>query len=136
MGNVTSEISSFLAEDFSLTRGGPMHRLLVLLGNAGDERQRVIRRAISIVLITWLPLLLLSLVHGDAYGTGVRIPFLYDFAVNVRFLVAIPILILAESSIEQGDGAYWSFTFSSLDWCPKRNFSLVRGSDPNDHASA
>jgi hypothetical protein len=101
MDNVTSEISSSLAEDFSLTRGGPMHRLLVLLGNAGDERQRVIRRAIGIVLITWLPLLILSVVHGDAWGTGVRIPFLRDFAVNVRFLIAVPILILAESSIDR-----------------------------------
>ena len=96
-----SEISSSLAEDFSLTRGGPMHRVLVLLGNAGDERQLVIRRALGVVLITWLPLLVLSLVHGDAYGTGVRIPFLRDFAVNVRFLIAVPILILAESSIDR-----------------------------------
>ena len=101
MGNVMSDSSLSLAEDFSLTRGGPMHRVLVLLGNAGDERQRVIHRALGVALITWLPLLVLSLVHGDAYGTSVRIPFLRDFAVNVRFLIAVPILILAESSIDR-----------------------------------
>jgi hypothetical protein len=95
-----SEISSSSAEDFSLTRGGPMHRVLVFLGNAGDERQRVIRRALGVALITWLPLLVLSLAHGDAYG-AVRIPFLRDFAVNVRFLIAVPILILAESGIDR-----------------------------------
>ena len=33
-----SEIHSALAENFSITQGGPMHRLLVRLGNAGDER--------------------------------------------------------------------------------------------------
>src|SRR3954471_18942150 len=101
MSNAKSDISLFLAEDFSLTRGGPMHRALVLLGNAGDERQQVIHRALGLVLITWLPLLVLSLLHGDVYGTGVRIPFLRDFAVNVRFLIAVPILILAESPIDR-----------------------------------
>jgi hypothetical protein len=100
MADVVSDSSFSLAEDFSLTRGGPMHRLLVLLGNAGDERQRVIQRALGITLITWVPLFVLSLLHGDAYGTGVRLPFLRDFAVNVRFLIAAPILILAESPID------------------------------------
>jgi hypothetical protein len=100
MANVVSDSSPSRAEDFSLTRGGPMHRVLVLLGNAGDERQRVIRRAMGMALITWLPLLVLSLLHGDAYS-GVRLPFLRDFAVNVRFLIAVPILILAESPIDR-----------------------------------
>ena len=31
----------------------------------------------------------------------IKIPFFRDFAVNVRFLIALPILILAESSIDQ-----------------------------------
>jgi len=96
-----SEVSSLIAENFSLTRGGPFHRLLVLLGRAGDERQRVIRRALLAALVTWLPLLILSLVQGMAYGTHVRIPFLHDFAVNARFLIALPILILAESRIDR-----------------------------------
>ena len=100
MGILMSDTSLSLAENFSLTRGGPMHWVLVLLGNAGDERQRVIRRALGAALITWLPLLVLSLLHGDAYG-GVRLPFLRDFAVNVRFLIAVPILILAESAIDR-----------------------------------
>jgi hypothetical protein len=56
---------------------------------------------LAIALITWLPLFVLSLLHGDAYGTGVRLTFLRDFAVNVRFLIAVPILILAESPIDR-----------------------------------
>jgi len=52
-------------------------------------------------LVTWLPLLILSLIQRLAYGTQVTIPFLHDFAVNVRFVVALPILILAESRIDQ-----------------------------------
>jgi hypothetical protein len=54
---------------------------------------------VSAVPVTWLPLLVLSLLHGEAYGTQVKIPFLKDLAVNVRFLIAVPILFLAELGI-------------------------------------
>ena len=91
---------SSLAENFSLTRGGPLHRLQVRLG-AGLEHEQIVRRALLATLATWLPLLILSLAQGIAYGTQVTIPFLRDFAVNVRFLIALPILILAESRIDQ-----------------------------------
>src|SRR5208283_135590 len=94
------ETNSSQVESFSITRGGPMHWLLARLGHAGDERQLVVRRALLAVLITWLPLLILSVVQGQAWGHGLKIPFLRDFAVNVRFLIALPILILAESGID------------------------------------
>jgi hypothetical protein len=96
-----SEVKSSPAENFSITRGGPLHWLLVRLGQGGDDRQLVIRRALLAVLITWLPLFVLSLVQGQILGHGVKIPFFRDFAVNVRFLIALPILILAESGIDQ-----------------------------------
>jgi hypothetical protein len=96
-----SEIRSALADNFSITQGGPLHRLLIRLGNAGDERQRVVRRALAIAAITWVPLLILSLVQGQAYGRHITIPFLRDYAVNVRLLLAVPILILAESGVDK-----------------------------------
>jgi hypothetical protein len=96
-----SEMHSALANDFSITQGGPLHRLFVRFGNAGDERQRVVRRALAISLITWVPLLILSLVEGQAYGSHTTIPFLHDYAVNVRLLLAVPILILAESGVDK-----------------------------------
>jgi len=96
-----NEINSSLANDFSITRGGPLHRLLVRLGQASEERRLVVHRALFFVLVTWLPLLVLSLLERLAYEPNIKIPFLRDFAVNVRFLVAAPILILAESGIDQ-----------------------------------
>jgi hypothetical protein len=45
-------------------------------------------------------LLVFSLVQGRALRNGIKITFLRDFAVNVRFLIALPILILAESGID------------------------------------
>ena len=96
-----SEVNSSVAEQFSITRGGPLHWLLVRLGRAGDERQRVVSRALVTVIVTWFPLLVLSLWQREAYGSLIHIPFLRDFAVNTRFLIAVPILILAESGIDK-----------------------------------
>ncbi len=93
--------TSSVAENFSITRGGPLHWLLVRLGQAGDGRRLVLRRALAVVLITWLPLLRLSLVQGLAWGKAVKIPFLRDLAINVRLLIAAPILILSESRIDR-----------------------------------
>ena len=95
------ETRSSLAESFSITRGGPLHWLLARLGFAGNKRQLVLRRALLAVLITWLPLAILSVMNGEAFGHQVTIPFIRDYAVNVRFLVALPILILADSGIDQ-----------------------------------
>jgi hypothetical protein len=96
-----SEIHSAVAENFSLTRGGPLHWLQVRFGRAQDERTRVTRRTLLAIAGTWAPLLVLSLIQGLAYGNRVQVAFFRDIAVNVRFLVALPILILAESSIDR-----------------------------------
>ena len=96
-----SELSSASIENFSLTRGGPLHRVLVRLGSAGDDRRLVVKRALVASLFLWLPMLVLSLMQGKAYGTSVKVVFLRDIAVNVRFLIAVPILILAESGIDK-----------------------------------
>ena len=95
------ETKSSLAENFSVTRGGPLHRLLVRLSYAGDERQLVVGRTLLAVLITWLPLFVLSVVDRQAFGQQITIPFIRDFAANVRFLIALPILIMAESGINR-----------------------------------
>lgn len=84
--------------------------LLLMEGGPGDalmKRLRLIRpelgaasgrTAIILAILTWLPLLAFSLIEGSALG-GARIPFLYDLAAHARFLVAVPILILAEIPI-------------------------------------
>jgi hypothetical protein len=52
------------------------------------------RRLITITSIAWVPLLLLDLLGSQA-ATG-RLSFLHDVEVQVRFLVALPVLIGAE----------------------------------------
>jgi hypothetical protein len=81
--------------EFSLVLGGPLFQLLVRSHLATPALDLMKRRTIFISMFAWLPLLLLSLVDGRAWG-GVGLPFLHDIEMQARFLVALPLLILAE----------------------------------------
>ena len=81
--------------DFSLVLGGPIFQIFRKAGLSGDHLELVHRRLITITLIAWLPLLLLDRLGAHAGGIG-RLTFLHDVEVQARFLVALPVLILAE----------------------------------------
>ncbi len=82
--------------DFSLVLGGPLFQLFRRAHLSGDALELVRRRALIITCVAWVPLLLLSLLSGHAWGGTVGIPFLHDIEAHVRFLVALPLLIAAE----------------------------------------
>jgi hypothetical protein len=82
--------------DFSLMSGGPLFQLLRRMRLSGDALEMVRRRVLLAVLLTWPPLLVLSIVEGNAWGGGVALPFLHDVETHLRLLVAAPLLILAE----------------------------------------
>ena len=52
-------------------------------------------------LICWFPLLVLSAIGGRLLGGDAAVPFLLDIDVHLRFLVAVPLLITAESIVHQ-----------------------------------
>jgi hypothetical protein len=87
--------------DFSLVMGGPLFQLLRRAHISGDALELVRRRTIVLSLFAWLPLLLLSALEGRALGGDVAIPFLKDVEVQVRFLVALPLLVVAELVVHQ-----------------------------------
>jgi hypothetical protein len=87
--------------DFSLILGGPLFQLLRRAHLSGDAADLVSRRVIALALITWLPLLALSIAEGHAWGDTVKVPFLFDVDVHARFLLALPLLILAELVVHQ-----------------------------------
>jgi hypothetical protein len=93
-----SEVSSLPYRDFSLVIGGPFYKLLRRVG-LGTLRN-IRRRAAVFAAITWLPLVALSLAQGVAFGKQIQIPLLSDFAVYGRFLICLPLLILAEAFID------------------------------------
>ena len=86
--------------DFSLVLGGPLFQLLLRSRLTTPALELMKRRIVFITLFAWLPLLLLSLVDGKAWG-GVGLPFLYDIEMQARFLVALPLLIAAELLVHQ-----------------------------------
>ncbi len=81
--------------DFSLMLGGPLYQLSLRMRMARPPLDLVRRRVIGVALIAWLPLLLLSVTEGRAFG-GVALPFIRDIESHVRYLVSLPLLILAE----------------------------------------
>ncbi len=92
-------ISSPLADRFSLVEGGPFYRIQSSLGLAMPYWRHVFLRAILLAGFAWLPLVLLSALEGEAAG-GTTIPLLHDFAVNVRLLICLPLLVASETIID------------------------------------
>ena len=81
---------------FSLVLGGPLYQLFRRAHLSGTGLELLRRRIIVISLFAWLPLLLLSALNGQLLGGDVAVPFLQDAEVHVRFLIAMPLLIVAE----------------------------------------
>jgi len=52
-------------------------------------------------LLLGVPLLALSALEGRALGGSVAVPFLMDVEVHMRFLVALPLLIVGEPVVHQ-----------------------------------
>ena len=88
-------------DDFSLVLGGPLYQFFIRARLTTDTLNLVKRRVIVISLFSWLPLLVLSVLSGDAAGGGSKVPFFYDVDVHVRFLVALPLLLVAELVVHQ-----------------------------------
>jgi hypothetical protein len=87
-------------DDFFLTRGGPFFKLMVRSGLIKPDFARPARRASFLALFTWLPMLILSVLQGLAFDGPVALPFLWDFTVHVRFLISLPLLIIAEVMLD------------------------------------
>jgi len=87
--------------DFSLVLGGPMYQLLRRSHLTDDALTMVHRRILAAVLVTWLPLLLLSVLQGRAWWGATEVPFLLNIEVHARFLLAMPLLILSELIVHQ-----------------------------------
>jgi hypothetical protein len=93
----------FLQEkrDFSLVLGGPLFQLLRRAHLSDDALLMVRRRVIISIIVAWLPLLVLSALQGNVWGGTAVVPFLKDVEAQSRFLVAMPLLLIAELVVHQ-----------------------------------
>jgi len=87
--------------DFSLVLGGPLFQLLRRAHLSDDALTHVRQRVIVISILCWLPLLALSALEGNLLGGSVAVSFLHDWEAHVRFLVVVPLLIVAELVVHQ-----------------------------------
>jgi len=81
--------------NFSLVLGGPLYQLFRKVHLDDDVVSHITRRILVICSIVWLPLAVLCAIKGTLLG-GVEIPFLKDIETHARFLVAIPLMLVAE----------------------------------------
>jgi hypothetical protein len=80
--------------DFSLVVGGPLYDTYLRTHLADPPLELVHRRLLTYVLITWVPLCVLS--AFDARGADVAVSFLGDIDAHTRLLIALPLFVAAE----------------------------------------
>ena len=87
--------------DFSIVLGGPLFQVLRRAHLSNDALTLVRQRIVAFALLTWMPLLVLSAVEGHLWGDGAAVPFLKDMEVHARFLLIVPLLIIAELAVHR-----------------------------------
>src|SRR5262245_30572165 len=95
MKSDTKQNEIFESQDFSLVLGGPLYQILRRSHLSDDANEMVHRRVIMFIVLTWLPLLILTMIEGLAWS-GRKVPFLYDIDSHCRYLLALPLMIYAE----------------------------------------
>src|SRR5262245_12789516 len=76
--------------------GGPPLRLERSLGLIKPDERRSFRRAVLAAALVWLPLLILSAIESLAYKENRVASLIDDLSVGFRYLIVVPLLILAE----------------------------------------
>lgn len=88
---------SIPAVELSLVHGGATNRILErFAGLRVSDRRGCVRLALILAVFTWSPLALFSVLRGAALPGTVGQPFFHDITPHVRFLFALPLLILAD----------------------------------------
>jgi hypothetical protein len=86
--------------DFSLVLGGPLYQLFRRTHLTGPALELLRRRIVFFCLLCWVPLAVLSAVEGHLFG-GAKFSFLRDIETHVRFLISLPVLLLAEITVHR-----------------------------------
>jgi len=82
--------------EVSLVRGGPFYRIQEATRLVTPQRWNLGRRILLAIGVGWVPLVLLTLLFkSDTIGDLLR-----DYTVNVRMLIAVPVLLLGQVVME------------------------------------
>lgn len=87
---------------FSIIRGGPLYGLRRKIGLVPEKGLALMKRWLIIVAIAWLPVMAGAALEGVALeGSKSSDPLLRHYGVHARFLLAIPLMLLAEVMMEK-----------------------------------
>jgi hypothetical protein len=86
----------------SIATRGPVARLLRALGIISREELQPVRAIALLLLVTWVPLAVLTILRGTFVGDAVEITFIGSAAAQAKLLVALPLLVLAEAGVAKG----------------------------------
>jgi hypothetical protein len=110
--------------DHSLVRGGVSYQIARRLRLEPITPPLRLLKIGLLIVLTWVPLVVLTLLHGHAWGSRVVIPLLYDPVIYSRFLFVVPLLELAQYLVEASLGVQMRhFLDSGL--VPERDRPLV-----------
>lgn len=85
---------------FRLSTGGLFYRLLHRWRLVDENRYVPWRRILLFTGLTWLPLLVITTIDGSLFGANIDIPFCNDPVPHVRYLIALPLLFIADRIID------------------------------------
>lgn len=95
---------------YGLCSGGLVNNLLLKLYSKISVNSTCLNRAIIAAVVTWLPLLILSIFENSFINEKVEINFIEDFLTHTRFLVVIPFVILVENIVDNALDSYINHT--------------------------
>ena len=82
-------------DSYSLLRGGLAFRTTRAVGLHRKGVPTAVVIAIVLLLIALAPMLAAAAADGTLFGNRVRIPLLHDYTIAARFLIVMPLLVLA-----------------------------------------
>jgi hypothetical protein len=88
----------------SLVRGGYAFHVARRMGFEPATIPRRLTKILLLILVTWVPLVVLSLLNGQAWGHSIAEPLLADPVIYSRFLFVVPLLELAQVVVETSLG--------------------------------
>jgi uncharacterized membrane protein len=86
---------------FSIIQTGLFEKLLQKISWFTNRKKVDYRKILFLLVLTYLPLLILTLAQGLMIGDRVAVPFFYEPAIHIRLLMALPMLILSEKYVSQ-----------------------------------
>jgi hypothetical protein len=100
MNNASSSEPSF-----QLSSGGLLRQIRQRIRRLGAGDVSILTQFLIAISVLWLPLVVLTLIEGTFIGDGVAQPFVQDVVPQVRFLIALPLLLLADLAIDPAVGS-------------------------------